>query len=67
MIMALTLVAVGLSACGKADTSADTTADTTVPIAAEEDADVNADGVSDLKDVVLIRRFLAGGWDVTLV
>lgn len=28
--------------------------------------DVNNDGEIDLKDVVLIRRFIAGGWDVEL-
>lgn len=28
--------------------------------------DVNSDGAIDLKDVVLIRRFIAGGWDVEL-
>lgn len=27
----------------------------------------DVDGLIDLKDVVLLRRFLAGGWDVTLV
>lgn len=32
----------------------------------ERNSDVNADGVLDLKDVVLIRRFLAG-WEVVLV
>ena len=26
--------------------------------------DVNNDGVVDLKDVILIRRFIVGGWDV---
>ena len=26
----------------------------------------NGDGVLDLKDVVLLRRFLAGGWNVTV-
>lgn len=28
--------------------------------------DINSDGVVDLKDVVLLRRFLSGGWDVTI-
>ena len=28
--------------------------------------DANGDGVLDLKDVVLLRRFLAGGWNVTI-
>lgn len=28
--------------------------------------DPNGDGVIDLKDVVLIRRYLAGGWDLTV-
>lgn len=29
--------------------------------------DANGDGVLDLKDVIRIRRFLAGGWNVTLI
>ena len=29
-------------------------------------ADINKDGIVDLKDVVLLRRFLSGGWDVTI-
>ena len=28
--------------------------------------DADGDGIVDLKDVVLIRRYLAGGWDVTI-
>ena len=28
--------------------------------------DVNKDGLVDLKDVVLIRRYIVGGWDVTI-
>ena len=28
--------------------------------------DANEDGIIDLKDVVIIRRWLAGGWDVTV-
>lgn len=28
--------------------------------------DVNNDGLIDLKDVVILRRFLSGGWDVTI-
>ena len=28
--------------------------------------DVNKDGVVDLKDVVILRRFLSGGWNVTI-
>ena len=32
----------------------------------EEKADVNKDGEINLKDAFLIRRFLAGGWNVIL-
>ena len=28
------------------------------------DGDINEDGSVDLKDVVLIRRHIVGGWDV---
>ena len=28
--------------------------------------DLNGDGLVNLKDVVLLRRYIAGGWNVTL-
>jgi len=33
----------------------------------ETNADVNNDGSFDLKDVTILRRYLAGGWNVELV
>ena len=37
-----------------------------VTVVTRTPGDSNGDGVLDLKDVVLMRRFLAGGWDVTV-
>lgn len=37
-----------------------------VDITDRKPGDPNGDGTIDLKDVVLIRRFLAGGWDLTV-
>lgn len=32
----------------------------------EKNADVNGDGTVDLKDVVILRRYIAGGWNIEL-
>ena len=32
----------------------------------EKAADVNKDGSLDLKDLVILRRYLAGGWNIEL-
>ena len=37
-----------------------------VTVSIRKAGDANGDGVLDLKDVVLMRRFLAGGWDVMI-
>ena len=34
--------------------------------ASEVTGDINGDNAVDSKDVVLLRRYIAGGWDVTL-
>lgn len=39
---------------------------TEIEIAAEMPGDVNGDGTVDLKDAVIIRRYLAGGWNVRI-
>lgn len=37
--------------------------DTNLP---QKSADVNKDGAVNLKDVLLLRRYITGGWNVTL-
>ena len=43
-----------------------TTVDGSVEISARTPGDSNGDGEIDLKDVVMIRRLVSGGWNVTI-